>query len=114
MRDDAQAEMIRYAPKACLDFRAILGARTPLAAYRHLQCPSLVMQGERAHPAAEIVARRVVHALRYASPRTVLGAGHMGPLTHADTVATMIAEFIRRHDEDDADHSTDAGLDRAA
>ena len=128
MREDVQADMIRYVPKACLDFRAVVSERTPLAAYRHLRCPALVMQGEHAHEAAQVATRQIGRALRFASLRTVFGAGHMGPLTHAETVTAMLAEFIRRQDGDDmaqgdmeqgdmeqaVEQCADGALDRAA
>src|SRR5262249_56118279 len=101
MREDVRADMIRYVPKACLDFRAVVSERTPLAAYRHLRCPALVMQGEHAHEAAQVTTRQLARALRFASLRTVFGAGHMGPLTHAETVTAIIAAFIRPHHPDD-------------
>ena len=41
LKPQVQADMIRYAPKSGLDFRASIDERTPLAALRRLRIPTL-------------------------------------------------------------------------
>jgi pimeloyl-ACP methyl ester carboxylesterase len=48
LRPTVQAALIRWAPKAPLDFRALIEETTPLAAYSDLRMPILVMRGEHA------------------------------------------------------------------
>jgi pimeloyl-ACP methyl ester carboxylesterase len=102
LSEQAQAEVIRYMPKASLEFRALAAERTPLAAYRRFWFPVLLLQGEYADEPSQIIARQLGRALRFASLRTVFGAGHMGPLTHADLIADLIADFIGQQEGDDA------------
>jgi pimeloyl-ACP methyl ester carboxylesterase len=93
LSEQAQAEVIRYMPKASLEFRAVAAERTPLVAYR---------RGEYADEPSQIIARQLGRAMRFASLRTVFGAGHMGPLTHADLIADLMADFIGQQERDDA------------
>jgi hypothetical protein len=51
LREQAQADVIRYMPKACLEFRAVASERTPLAVYRHFRFPVLLSSPPRpTHP----------------------------------------------------------------
>lgn len=98
MRPSVQAGLIRWAPKAPLDFRALIEEPTPLAAYRDLQVPTLVIRGEH----APLPTRTIAEALPELMPRVrlcvVADAGHMGPLTHAAVVSELIAAHIRAAD----------------
>jgi pimeloyl-ACP methyl ester carboxylesterase len=108
MRNEAQADVVHYMPKACLDFRALLHEPTPVGVYRHFKFPVLLLQGQRTRKPTQVVARRLAKALRFGSLQTVDGAGHMGPLTHAERVAALMAAFIARQDGSLAGESTDA------
>lgn len=108
MRNEAQADVIHYMPKACLDFRALLLERTPLAVYRHFRFPVLLLQGQHTREPTQVIARRLAKALRFGSLQTVDGAGHMGPLTHAETVAGLMAAFVARQDSSQTGESADA------
>lgn len=69
---------------------------TRLAAFRGLDVPVLYMVGKRTTPSARGVARLLVGAL----PRVELlefdKLGHMGPITHPDTVNEAIWHFLER------------------
>jgi pimeloyl-ACP methyl ester carboxylesterase len=69
---------------------------TPLAAFRGLDVPVLCMVGKRTTASARGVARLLLSAL----PRVELlefdELGHMGPITHPDTVNHAIAQFLER------------------
>jgi len=45
-----------------------------------------------------IIVRQLAKAMKFASPRICPGAGHMGPVTHADAVGAVIADFIERQE----------------
>ena len=51
LKPEAQAEFVRYAPKGCLDFRALIDERLPLSAYRRLRIPNAA-HGGRTRPRA--------------------------------------------------------------
>jgi pimeloyl-ACP methyl ester carboxylesterase len=95
---DAQAQIVRYIPKACLEFRALAEDPTPPAAYRKFGFPTLLLIGEHASEPVRRIARRLAQTITGASLRTVFGAGHMGPFTHAATVNAMISNHILRAD----------------
>lgn len=95
MPPERQAQVAAFMPKASLDFRALFGEPTPLRAYRALGVPLLLMQGEHAPAPTQVIARRLAAAMRPAETVTLHGAGHMGPLTHADAVAAAIARHLQ-------------------
>lgn len=78
------------------DVRAIWDDSTPLDAYRCIDCPALVLGGERTTPAARRMAELLAEALPRACFEVVPLAGHMAPVTHADLVAPML---LRHFDE---------------
>ena len=95
---DAQARIARYIPKACLEFRAMAEETTPRATYRQFGFPKLLLVGEHASEPVRLIARQLAEHMAPTSLRTVFGAGHMGPFTHAGIVNAMIASHIMRAD----------------
>lgn len=81
--------------KAVLD----LPGQPSLGDYCSIQCPTLVVEGGQSTYAIG----RVAHLLRGAIPQcvgaTIEKAGHMAPVTHADSVNSHIVEHIRRHSD---------------
>jgi pimeloyl-ACP methyl ester carboxylesterase len=75
---------------------ALFTEPAPLAAFRSLDVPVLLMVGKRSTPSARGVARLLATAL----PRVELvefeDLGHMGPMTHPDPVNEVIARFLER------------------
>lgn len=96
MRPSLQQALTRWAPKAPLDFSALFGETTPLSAYARLAMPTLLLYGERALKPSRVVVGALGEAMPRAWLEEVAGAGHMGPITHAETVSTIIAERIAR------------------
>ncbi|SAL86348.1 alpha/beta hydrolase [Caballeronia terrestris] len=94
LRPSVQAALTRWAPKAPLDFRALLEERTPLSAYAALRVPALILRGQHAPVPTRAIAERLPMLLPAARLAIVEGAGHMGPLTHADEVNATIARHI--------------------
>jgi len=99
LKPDAQAYLARYMPKACLDFRALIEERTPLAVYQRLRVPLRLMFGEHTLATTELLVRKLAVVMNPGALRLVPEAGHMGPITHDDTVAKMIAEHINASDQ---------------
>ncbi len=95
LRPDLQRALTRWAPKAPLDFQALLEERRPLSAYRALAMPALLLRGEAAPRPTRLIAERLAETLPDARLTVLAGAGHMGPLTHAVGVAGLIAAHIR-------------------
>jgi pimeloyl-ACP methyl ester carboxylesterase len=95
LRPTVQSALIRWIPKAPLDFRALIDEDTPLAAYAALDLPVLVMRGEHAPAPTRQIAEMLPGLLADARTVVIEGAGHMGPITHAEAVADEIARHIR-------------------
>ncbi len=93
LRPSVQAALIRWMPKAPLDFRALMEEPAPLAAYAGLRMPVLIMRGEHAPRPTRVIAE-LLPALLRARLAVVQGAGHMGPLTHAPAVNALIAAHL--------------------
>jgi pimeloyl-ACP methyl ester carboxylesterase len=98
LRPPVQAALTRWAPKAPLDFHALMQEPTPLAAYAGLRMPTLILRGEHAPRPTYLIAELLATVLANARLAVVEGAGHMGPLTHAAAVGGLIAGHIRAVD----------------
>jgi pimeloyl-ACP methyl ester carboxylesterase len=94
MRPSAQSALIRWAPKAPLDFHALIEESTPADAYRSLMFPMLILRGERAPPPTRVIAEGLLELLPASRLVVVDGAGHMGPLTHAPEVSALFVRHI--------------------
>jgi pimeloyl-ACP methyl ester carboxylesterase len=94
LRPAVQQALIRWSPKAPLDFRGLIEEPTPASAYRTLDCPVLIMRGEHAPLPTRVIAEGLAHLLPASRLLTVYGAGHMGPLTHAPEVSALIVRHI--------------------
>ena len=118
LRREAQEDLVRYIPKVCLEFSASINERTPLVAYRRLNFPVLLLQGEHAPEPIQMIARRTAKAMKNASLQTVYGAGHMGPFSHAQIVSDLMAAWIVRAEPrvptDENEAEVDVEIDRAA
>lgn len=93
LRPDVQAGLRVWAPKAPLDFHALIEEVTPVAAFRRLDIPVLLMRGTRVRRPSRAVIARLCEILPDCRVAVVDGAGHMGPFSHADEVN----ELIRAH-----------------
>jgi hypothetical protein len=71
MRPDARAELVRYVPKGCLDFRALIGEPTPLDAYRRFNFPVLLLQGEHTPEPTQLITRQLAGAIKFVVASTV-------------------------------------------
>jgi pimeloyl-ACP methyl ester carboxylesterase len=94
LRPTVQTALIRWVPKAPLDFRALIEEPTPLVAYSDLRMPVLIMRGEHAPRPTRTIAEMLSSMLPEARLAVIDGAGHMGPLTHGPAVSELIAGHI--------------------
>ena len=86
--------MTRWAPKAPLDFAALIEEQTQTRAYARLPCPVLVMRGEHAPAPTRLIAEALPSLLPDARLAVVAGAGHMGPMTHTAEVNALIVQHL--------------------
>lgn len=76
---------------------ALFGDSTPLAAFRALKMPVLLMLGSETTPSARAVATLLARTLPRVETLTLQGLGHMGPVTHPAQVDEAIEGFLRLH-----------------
>jgi pimeloyl-ACP methyl ester carboxylesterase len=96
LREEARAEFRRVGWACREGVRSLLEDTTPAESYRAIPAPALLLTGALTPIAARSVVRRLGESLPHASTVIVPGAGHMGPLTHADAVNAAILDFIAR------------------
>ncbi|MBP6627463.1 MAG: alpha/beta fold hydrolase [Arenimonas sp.] len=77
--------------------RVLFGETTPLAAFRALGMPVLLMQGSETTAAARAVATLLAQTLPQVETLSLQGLGHMGPITHPAPVNAAINAFLQRH-----------------
>lgn len=98
MKPELQAALVRFLPKASLDFHALIHESTPASEYARFGFPVLILRGEFAPVPTRLIACELVSRVPAAIGAIVPGAGHMGPLTHADLVADRLVRQILFHD----------------
>lgn len=94
LRPAVQRELIRWSPKAPLDFRALIEEPTVAGSYRKLSFPTLILRGEHAPLPTRIIAEGLASLLPAKRLITIKGAGHMGPFTHAPEVSSLVVQHI--------------------
>jgi pimeloyl-ACP methyl ester carboxylesterase len=94
MKLEHQEELLRYLPKAALDFHALIHERTPLGRFRAFAFPVLVIRGEYAPRPTRTIADALLALVPDGIQIVVDGAGHMGPITHGDLVTELIARHL--------------------
>ena len=90
LRPQQQVALTRWAPKAPLEFAALIEERTKPAEYSDLRFPVLLMRGERAPTPTRLITERLIGLLPNARLVVISGAGHMGPFTHRSEVNALI------------------------
>lgn len=94
LRPAVQDALIRWAPKAPLDFHALITDPTPADAYRALKFPVLMLRGQNAPAPSRVITEGLAQLLPASQVADVVGAGHMGPITHTPEVAALIVRHI--------------------
>lgn len=98
MRPELQAEMVNYLPKTQLDFHALMNEPSSCRDYGKFDFPVRLVRGEHAPFPTRLIAHELAVRLPEADLVIIGGAGHMGPLTHPDTVVHATAAHIRLSD----------------
>lgn len=111
LKPELQALMLRWAPKAPLEFHALMEEPVLLSTYAELQVPVLLMRGEHTPAPTGAIAQALMERMPNCRMIDVSGAGHMGHVTHADDVHAAIFEHLADYASQSApDHGGDAPL----
>ena len=99
LRPDLQRLMLRWAPKAPLEFYALMEESVLLGSYCELDMPVLLLRGEHTPTPTDTIASALAEILPNARLMDVSGAGHMGHVTHAADVHSAIMDHLREADQ---------------
>jgi pimeloyl-ACP methyl ester carboxylesterase len=105
IRPTLQDAIVRWLPKAVLEFGALFNEPTHWRALGTFRSPVLIVRGEYAPAPTRLIADMLLPIFPDARHAVLAAAGHMGPVTHPDAVNALIVSHI---DE------TIAGLHRRA
>lgn len=91
---ELQHALTQWAPKAPLDFAALIEEQAEASAYARLRFPTLIIRGEHAPTPTRLIAETLAKLLLNARLTVIAGAGHMGPLTHSGEVNALIVQHL--------------------
>ena len=94
MPQPSRDSFLRVGRKVYYEVRSLLTERSGQDAYAAITAPTLLMHGEKSPASARRVAQLLACWMPHATLRSVAGAGHMGPITHADVVNGLICEHL--------------------
>jgi pimeloyl-ACP methyl ester carboxylesterase len=94
MRPRLQEAVLRWLPKGPLEFAALFNEPASWSDFARCGAPVLVMRGEHAPAPAHVIADTLPSRFPNARQAVVAGAGHMGPVTHAEAVNALIVSHI--------------------
>ncbi len=89
-----QAAFMASGRKIFEEVRSLTNDRTPHDVYARNSAPTLLLDGSESPASGRRTNLRLSETLPRARRETIQGAGHMGPLTHADLVNAHIASHI--------------------
>lgn len=92
--DEKRTQFAALALHVAHHFHGLIEEPTPLAAYRAVGVPTLVLCGNRSPEPSRVITRLVAGALPRARHRTVSGGNHMAPLLRPDLVNPLILDHI--------------------
>ena len=92
--DEKRSGLAKLADSVIRNFSAILAETAPLAQYRRIAIPTLLLGGARSPAPARRVLALLASGLGKVRHCTIGAAGHMLPLTHCDLVNTEILRHL--------------------
>jgi pimeloyl-ACP methyl ester carboxylesterase len=92
----ARDSFLRVGRKVFFEVHTLMQDRTPAEAYQVVKAPALFLTGDASPMAARRVVALAAAAFPQGTSQTIAGAGHMGPISHADAVNQAIVEHLER------------------
>ncbi|MEK9970265.1 MAG: alpha/beta hydrolase [Ferrovibrio sp.] len=90
-----QAGLAAQAPRLCLDLAMTLRTEQPLAAYKSLNLPTLLLSGTRSPGAFRLVVERLAAAMPQARHAILPDHGHFAPTSQPESLARVVAPFMQ-------------------
>jgi pimeloyl-ACP methyl ester carboxylesterase len=94
LSSQVRKDLTRWAPKAPLEFAALMHEPTTLQDFEALDFPILVLRGALAPTPTRLIADALPDVMDCARLEVIAGASHMGPVTHAAAVNAGIVTHI--------------------
>jgi pimeloyl-ACP methyl ester carboxylesterase len=86
----------RKIPVVLENFEAILSEPDALADLARIQVPTLYLSGMESPTSVQVISELLIQKLPCVDAHQFPGLGHMGPITHSETVNDHIEGFIQR------------------
>jgi len=83
-------------PMVLENFEAVLSEPDALAGLEHVQVPTLYLSGMESPTSVQVISELLMQKLPCVDAHQFPGLGHMGPITHSETVNDHIEGFIQR------------------
>ena len=77
------------------NFKAVFAEKIALTSLENLHIPTLCLYGDKSPRSTRVITRMLSELLPDAELRSMPKMGHMGPITHRETVNDQIEAFIR-------------------
>jgi len=77
------------------EVRAVSGDTRTADAWSDIACPTLLLRGASSPLEARVITDRLASSIPTSRVVTIPGAGHLGPITHADDVARRFLDHAR-------------------
>lgn len=90
LKPEVRNRLAVWSPNAVRHFTALLAERTTLREYKAIGCPVLLLRGESSPAPSRRIVEELARYLPKAEVDVIVGAGHMGPITHAAVVNDRI------------------------
>lgn len=82
-------------PVVLENFEAVLSEPDALAGLARVQVPTLYLSGMESPTSTQVISDLLIQKLPRVDAHQLPGLGHMGPITHSETVNDHIEEFIQ-------------------
>jgi pimeloyl-ACP methyl ester carboxylesterase len=97
MTPGQQAAVMRRIGVVARHFEALFDGPIAEQQLRNIEVPVLLLSGQNTRDSTAAIAARVAQLIPAVSWVQIAGAGHLGPITHADTVNSLIAGELHEH-----------------
>lgn len=94
MPEDRRIQLMPRLSKVPLDFLALFQDEAKATDFRDVTAPALIIQGENSRRQVARICDLLSTNLNLAGRKSIAGAGHMAPVTHAPLVNSIIRDFL--------------------
>ncbi|HKW46049.1 MAG TPA: alpha/beta hydrolase [Gemmatimonadaceae bacterium] len=96
MSPKARRRVLLTVGKVGAEFELVSGLSTTAGDYRTLNAPTRLVVGERTRKPARAIVDELLDLLPDSHLKVIANAGHMSPLTHAHSVATLVSQHVEQ------------------